>query len=71
MIDYLNLNGLVDGLIPVGKACPFLSECELATSFCPNGSNRNVDFSCAAARALSLMSLRKSSTVKTFDKVAG
>lgn len=59
MLDYLNLNGLVDGLIPVGKPCPFTLECELSTPFCPNGSNKNNDFSCAAARAFSLDSLQK------------
>ena len=70
MLDYLNLNGLIDGLIPVGKACPFTSECELSTPFCPNGSNKNNDFSCAAARAFSLVSLRKKSVATTSNVVA-
>ena len=59
MLDYLNLNGLVDGLIPIGTACPFTLECELSTPFCPNGSNKKNHYSCAAARAFSLVSLRK------------
>ena len=70
MLDYLNLNGLIDGLIPVGKACPFTLECELGTPFCPNGSNKNNDFSCAAARAFSLVSLRKKSVATTNSVVA-
>lgn len=64
MVDYLNLNGLVNGLIPAGDACPFLAKCDLYTSFCPDGSNRSKDFSCAAARAFPLVALRKSSTVR-------
>ena len=71
MLDYLNLNGLVDGLIPIGTACPFTLECELSTPFCPNGSNKNNDFSCAAARAFSLVSLRKNPiAVASIDVIA-
>ena len=70
MLDYLNLNGLVDGFIPIGNACPFVTECELSTPFCPNGSNKNNDFSCAAARAFSLVSLRKKSVAITANNIA-
>jgi hypothetical protein len=53
-IDYLNSNGLIDGNIPKGKPCPWLSQCELRDSNCPTGTNKNNDFSCGCARAFSL-----------------
>lgn len=54
-MSYLNANGLKDGNIPAGNACPFLSECGLKFDRCPTSDKpKQVDFSCAAARLFSL-----------------
>ena len=61
-MDYENANGLVDGNIPAGKACPFLSECnfkEHRLARCPTTeAPKQVDYSCAAARLFSLTKKR-------------
>lgn len=58
-MDYYNENGLVGGEIPAGQECPFLKECGLRTDNCPSRERgnirRNHGFSCAAARAFSLV----------------
>lgn len=55
MIDWCNCNGLVDGKIPAGKPCPFEKKCGHPLPKCPvEGKPREVDFSCALARGLSL-----------------
>lgn len=64
--DYLNANGLVQGLIPEGKGCPFLSQCGLKNERCPTEEKpvpptaysevwKMVGYSCGAARAHSMV----------------
>ena len=55
-MNYCNTNGLVDGNIPKGQPCPFLSKCGLKNERCPTKEKPNnlYDYSCAAARAWSL-----------------
>lgn len=55
--NYKNQNGLVQGLIPKGEPCPFLKECGLKNERCPTKAKPNNlhDYSCAAARAWSLI----------------
>ena len=54
--DHTNSNGLVNGRIPAGKPCPFETECKLKMERCPTkDSLKTVDFSCAAARAHSII----------------
>jgi hypothetical protein len=56
MIGYLNANGLVDGNIPAGQACPFAGECNRIMERCPTEDNlKAVAFSCALARLNSLI----------------
>jgi hypothetical protein len=54
--DHCNANGLVDGRIPVGKPCPFLAKCPMASERCPGfeGQLKPVAYSCAAARGFSI-----------------
>lgn len=54
-LTFLDRNGLVDGNIPAGKPCPFLSRCRRFDDRCPSPENpRPVPFSCACARAFSI-----------------
>lgn len=52
MSQYLNSNGLTQGLIPANTACPFLDKCKFKVHTCPgvDGKMKPNDFSCAAAR---------------------
>ncbi len=52
MSEYLNKNGLVNGLIPAETACPFLENCKFKVHTCPgvDGRMKPNHFSCAAAR---------------------
>lgn len=66
MLDFVNANGLVDGCIPKGKACPLMNECNMFLEpnreriGCPtNNVPRSVDYSCATARAFSLLACRE------------
>ncbi len=53
--DYLNSNGLVDGKIPKGQACPCIDLCGRQMPTCPTERNPTVvDFSCALARLWSI-----------------
>jgi len=53
--DHTNANGLVDGDIPAGRPCPFLSECGLRMDRCPSPTNLKLHgFSCGCARAFSI-----------------
>ena len=62
-MDFRNSNGLLDGLIPKGKECPFKEVCRMrhsGPSQCHHlGVNHGVDFSCGAARAYSMIKLNK------------
>jgi hypothetical protein len=59
-IKPLNLDGLVDGKIPRGKPCPWLSLCQLKNEDCPTIEHPNEnDLSCGMAI------LRSISTVDT------
>lgn len=72
MSDYHNANGLVGGKIPAGVACPFKKVCQMANESCPSKSNlKSVDYSCAAARAHSLILLSDCSLLRNiFHKPA-
>lgn len=69
-IDFRNKHGLVNGLIPKGKPCPFKKQCALSNERCPTKDNpKEVDFSCAAARAFSMMEDTDSTILRSiFDK---
>ncbi len=55
MSDYLNANGLVDGNIPAGNACPFAGNCTMQNERCPtDGNTKPNDYSCGAARLHSI-----------------
>jgi hypothetical protein len=55
-----NSNGLINGKIPAGEQCPFLSECNLRNERCPSAENiKTNDFSCAAARMFSTCKTHK------------
>lgn len=52
---YLDCNGLVNGLIPKGKPCPFLDRCKLVNERCPSESHQPPgNYSCASARLWSI-----------------
>jgi hypothetical protein len=56
--DFSNQNGLQNGKIPVGTPCPWYATCKLKTSNCPTPIKLNSQpFSCAAARAYSLIKM--------------
>lgn len=57
MTEFRNNNGLVNGLIPAGQTCPFLERCKFKVHTCPGVDNKTKpnNFSCAAARAFSLI----------------
>jgi hypothetical protein len=61
--DHLNTNGLVDGNIPAGHSCPFLADCLTRRAWCPSNDGmqalRDVPYSCAAARAHSMIANMK------------
>lgn len=64
-LSYLDDNGLVNGDIPKGKACPFLNKCGFKVERCPTKENpKNCDYSCAAARAWSLCAQVPSGTMQ-------
>lgn len=51
-----NKSLLVDGKIPAGKACPFLASCPAKIDRCPSDDKlKEVDYSCAAARAYDMI----------------
>jgi hypothetical protein len=59
MLDFLNANGLVDGLIPIGDPCPFHETCAYKTGNCPTEDNpKQNPFSCGLARLHSILLLR-------------
>lgn len=56
---HLNINGLVDGKIPAHAPCPFLNSCGLKADDCPaNEKLHQKAYSCAAARAWSLLTIQ-------------
>lgn len=58
-MEHLNKNGLKGGLIPQGKACPFIGECGFYNSQCPSQANAKPEsFDCKTARGLSLLRIR-------------
>ena len=57
MFKYLNENGLKNGLVPAGKPCPFTETCNRVNEGCPSVQKPHAsDFSCALARAHSMLS---------------
>lgn len=70
MSKSLNSNGLVNGNIPKGQPCPFHVNCKMGNERCPvEGNTKEVDFSCAAARAHSMVVLCDSTLLRSiFDK---
>lgn len=70
MMQYLNSNGLVDGNIPKQTACPFYESCKLKNSNCPSNSNlKSNDFSCAAARANSLVKIVDNKSIRNIFQI--
>lgn len=70
MRRYLSVNGLVHGLIPAGKACPFLDKCKFKVHTCPTEEKpKSNHFSCAAARLHS--ALAESTDVPEFREKYG
>lgn len=69
-INANNAGGLVGGMIPAGKACPFLKNCSMKNGTCPTKTvTKPVDFSCAAARAHAMLLISDSSILrKIFQK---
>lgn len=65
MKHFLDDNGLVDGNIPKGQACPFLQKCGLRVDGCPTKEKPNNlhNYSCAAARAHSLCRQQENGTL--------
>lgn len=60
-MNWLNENGLVKGKIPAGTICHYSDKCNSINEYCPTKDNiRDVDFSCARAR---FMSLEKSNKI--------
>jgi hypothetical protein len=54
--NYTNSNGLVDGNIPAGQACPFVGECVMKNERCPTEGNvKQCAYSCALARLHSVI----------------
>lgn len=54
--NYTNSNGLVDGNIPAGQACPFAGECTMKNERCPTEGNvKRCAYSCALARLHSVL----------------
>lgn len=54
--DHENTNGLVDGNIPKGDACPFISFCPEKRENCPTVERpKGVNFSCGLARFISMV----------------
>jgi len=61
---WLNENGLLNGRIPAGTACPFLLRCCLRHGSCPTNENtRSFTYSCSSARVYSLLKHRKMNMV--------
>jgi len=57
--SFLDSNGLVDGNIPPNQPCPFFKKCKMKTNICPScGNEKEHRFSCALARAHSIMKER-------------
>jgi hypothetical protein len=49
--DHTNRNGLVNGNIPAGKPCPFLSSCKKKHDLCPTEEKlRGLPFDCREAK---------------------
>lgn len=58
--DHTNSNGLVDGNIPAGQACPFVDNCTMKKDICPTKEKVNENpISCGAARIHSLYTLKE------------
>lgn len=71
MGKYLDTNGLIKGMIPAGRACPFLSKCNFKVHTCPgvDGKMKAGNFSCAAARLHSLVEDNKEATLPILRRV--
>lgn len=55
-MSYLDENGLVDGKIPAGSACPWHETCDLKMDRCPSKEKPKENaFSCALARLNSMI----------------
>ena len=56
--DFLNTNGLVDGMIPKGVECPVKDKCGFgacARPICHRPQALEKNFSCGAARFISMV----------------
>ena len=69
-MSYLDVNGLVAGNIPAGKACPWWSKCNMKVERCPSeAAPKTVDYSCALARLNSTIDSNKLSAKSLLSKV--
>lgn len=63
IISHLDRNGLVDGKIPAGKGCPFLSICKSKEKVCPTAeSTFAVPYDCEHARMHSFAATVRATT---------
>ncbi len=70
--NWLNSNGLVDGSIPAGGACFVADGCKIRTAYCPTkDSPRDVPFSCALVRLMSIMALNKKKRTRNQPRPKG
>jgi hypothetical protein len=67
--DYFNSNGLINGRVPAGHACPFFAECKMANESCPTKTSlKEEDYACATARMHSLLTISDSDILRKFCK---
>jgi len=66
-LAYINANGLVEGKVPAGKACPFIAECSMLNDQCPTDDEPTSEpYSCATARMHSLLKEEPRDSERTF-----
>ena len=54
-MNHWNKNGLINGAVPAGNACPFIATCKYRLSKCPTDTAlHDKQYSCSVARLLSL-----------------
>src|SRR5574337_1071249 len=70
MNDFRNNNGLIAGLIPAGSTCPFLDRCKFRVHNCPTAEKPKANnFSCAAARAFSIITEAEAEEAGSADRL--
>jgi hypothetical protein len=69
-LEWENENGLVDGVFPKGVACPFTETCGFAPE-CRRPKCMDKDFSCGAARFISMVKGMKERKEKKNEQQMG